>query len=214
MVSCSGQHLVHAFFFSRAPGMGRRLHGLWAASSACFFFSGPARLLFRLLCPSRAPGMGRRLHGLSDYAIRCTSISSARRPTSLVGELMCLFERHATRYVQYGLWLPMQPLGVVPWAHSSSLQMDPHCQRLVLLRQFARRYSRQEYPPKAMWAIASESVWPPQAAWGGLQDSTIQALGRSFSSAFLHYIRTARDELAAFSSSLATAQSASGRCHH
>ena len=51
------------------------------------------------------------------------------------------------------------------------------------------------------------------AARAGLQDSTIQALGRWSSSAFLRYIRTTRDELAAFSSSLATAQSTASHHH-
>ena len=46
------------------------------------------------------------------------------------------------------------------------------------------------------------------AAQAGVQDSAIQALGRWSSSAFLRYIRTPRDELAAHSSAIARARPA------
>jgi len=44
------------------------------------------------------------------------------------------------------------------------------------------------------------------AAQAGIEDSTIRKMGRWNSSAFLAYIRTPRDHLAAFSSTLATSQ--------
>ena len=46
------------------------------------------------------------------------------------------------------------------------------------------------------------------AAQAGFEDSVIQALGRWSSTAFLRYIRTPRDQLAAFSSRLASAGNA------
>ena len=141
-----------------------------------------------------------------DNALWFAVASNNPRLTSLAEVLMWYWAglgRICAQCQQY--WLSW-PAAVTSQNHFSSPRRGCLCPSRILPASSVGYWKRldSQQPTMTMQATVSELGQPHLRSWQVWKDSEIQLLGRWQSAAFLRYIRTPQERLAAISCSLAT----------